>query len=213
MLTLDNREILPSSSSQTNSQTNSQFTKSKRTRKRFACFFCHEKKLRCDRIHPVCGRCQQVGNVCNYQWTSLAHDRSSIQDFGNSPSLGFINIPQRSNLPYNRLWCMPESSVSHSNDVLPCTLDEQTARIQPTTTFLESRGGLSNESGFSPCSNYRTLVDRPKLSSANETSHSPAQAIFYKSTGSRVQFHGSSSAMSVISSTPIILKQVCYFFT
>lgn len=34
--------------------------------KRIACDICRGRKVRCDRIHPVCGRCQRLGHKCEY---------------------------------------------------------------------------------------------------------------------------------------------------
>ena len=38
--------------------------------KRLACDDCRERKVRCDRQHPSCGRCARLGNNCNYSGPS-----------------------------------------------------------------------------------------------------------------------------------------------
>ncbi|PYH37612.1 Zn(II)2Cys6 transcription factor domain-containing protein [Aspergillus neoniger CBS 115656] len=34
--------------------------------KRLACMTCRERKIRCDRKHPTCGRCAKMGTTCRY---------------------------------------------------------------------------------------------------------------------------------------------------
>lgn len=38
--------------------------------KRLACDGCRERKVRCDRQHPSCGRCARLGHNCNYSGPS-----------------------------------------------------------------------------------------------------------------------------------------------
>lgn len=34
--------------------------------RRIACDICRGRKVRCDRVHPVCGRCRKLGHKCGY---------------------------------------------------------------------------------------------------------------------------------------------------
>lgn len=38
----------------------------RKTRPSFVCNHCKAQKLRCDRVHPKCGRCKRIGKDCSY---------------------------------------------------------------------------------------------------------------------------------------------------
>ncbi|WEW54600.1 hypothetical protein PRK78_000020 [Emydomyces testavorans] len=48
-----------------------------RTRVSYSCHTCRRRKVKCDKVHPVCGNCLKNGSECVYDSRSLHHDRPS----------------------------------------------------------------------------------------------------------------------------------------
>src|ERR1700735_4252847 len=85
--------------------------KSKRNRRILACSFCREKKVRCDRVQPTCGRCQQGRLPCHYTSTPFRDEILANQLFGISTPLGFENVFPRSDSGYEFGSHMSECSI------------------------------------------------------------------------------------------------------
>lgn len=63
--------------------------------RRIACDICRGRKVRCDRVHPMCGRCRKLGQRCGYT-TPRRQDVSKV-----NMSQALLTLQERlSNIPY-----------------------------------------------------------------------------------------------------------------
>ncbi|KAI2008618.1 hypothetical protein LOZ39_005584 [Ophidiomyces ophidiicola] len=51
-----------------------------RTRVSYSCHTCRRRKVKCDKVHPVCSNCQKNGSECAYDSRSLTHRTRVSQD-------------------------------------------------------------------------------------------------------------------------------------
>ncbi|OAL68887.1 C6 transcription factor [Trichophyton violaceum] len=51
-----------------------------RTRVSYSCHTCRRRKVKCDKVHPVCGNCVKTGTECMYDSTAAAAQRSRAED-------------------------------------------------------------------------------------------------------------------------------------
>jgi hypothetical protein len=65
-------------------------------RRTFSCNTCRRKKLKCDRLYPRCGRCQDSGqgSTCVYEFKPFNTDSDTV-----SPLLEFENSDGYNSLP------------------------------------------------------------------------------------------------------------------
>lgn len=206
------KEYNPSSS--TTRRTDGQITKPKRNRRTFSCFFCREKKLRCDRVQPTCGRCQNSGNACDYASAALRLEDFAFEYFEKSLPLGPDSVPPKNHSLSDFASHAAESSMLRSHGLSTTAPNEHSAGLLDMMLHAESTLSLNREFECPPRLGYQsqTLHLEPPSPIA-VTNHKHSEAIVYQSGTSRPRFHGASAAISVIHSTPMILKEVCYILT
>jgi hypothetical protein len=198
-------------SSSTPRRTDGQITKPKRNRRIFSCFFCREKKLRCDRVQPTCGRCQNSGNVCDYAPTALRLEDLALEYFEKLHPVGLDDVPPKNDLLSDFASRAPESSPLRSQDISTTAPNEHGAGFLDSMLHAESALSLDRQFEFSPrpgCQSQTHHLEPP--SPAAVTNHKHSESILYRSGTSKPRLHGASAAISVIHSTPVILKEVCY---
>ena len=183
--------------------------KSKRNRRILACAYCRDKKVRCDRDQPTCGRCRQGRRICHYTPTPFLDESLARQLFGISYSLGFANVYPRNDSPYDIPSHGSESSMFLPNEATTPASDEHTARFENLATYTAPTPSLSRQFELSPRLSYQSPTNHIELSPvAATTIHKHSDTLLYQPLAPKIQFHSSSAAISVLYSTPIILKEV-----
>uniref|UniRef100_A0A093UMJ9 Putative transcriptional regulatory protein n=1 Tax=Talaromyces marneffei PM1 TaxID=1077442 RepID=A0A093UMJ9_TALMA len=90
------------------------------TSRRTACDKCRGRKVRCDQVHPVCGRCQSLGHKCEY----TAHRR---------PETTKPDLSQALLTLHERLACM-EAQLAITQRPIPYIDPSSTASARATYT-------------------------------------------------------------------------------
>ncbi|KAF1924386.1 uncharacterized protein M421DRAFT_424836, partial [Didymella exigua CBS 183.55] len=159
-------------------------TADKRTskkRKVLSCYSCRSRKMKCDRIYPVCGRCEKTGRIeqCSYdpRWLEEAQVQPGqpLTINGNQTMLR-----------------MHESGVSDNctkgdlSDALRWKMRMQERRLE----ILEKKLAATSNGSSNRPSQLRTLPpDEPKIT----------EEMIFRGKDFRTQFHGTTSVMSMIS--------------
>jgi Fungal Zn(2)-Cys(6) binuclear cluster domain len=181
----------------------------KRNRRILACAFCREKKVKCDRVQPTCGRCLQGRISCHYTSAPFRDENFAYQLLGIPFPLGFTDTSQKNDLLHDFSLPTSESATLYSNEVSDPASDDHTAGFENPDAPTEPRASLSSQFGLSQNLMYQTRMDHFEPSSAvTAASQRHSETMLYRSPTPRIQFHGSSAAISVIHSTPVILKEV-----
>jgi hypothetical protein len=139
-------------------------------RKVLSCYACRNRKMKCDRVFPVCGRCQKNdrGHECTYDPRLL---QESHRDRG-AASLALTELPVESE---------PSSDASNA---LQRKLKTQERRIAILEQKLINRNG-----GGNPPQYGEFVPHEPKIT----------EEIMFRGKGFRSQFNGATSIMSMIS--------------
>lgn len=159
-------------------------------RKVLSCFPCRNRKMKCDRVYPVCGRCKKTGRAdqCNYDPRLLEdshansdthHDLSMMPLGGSGPHNNPTNgTPE--NAPYNDLqW----------------KIRVQERKIRALEQQLETRNG-KKETSFEYDPNP---MEEPTF----------GEEVMFRGKESKTVFHGLTSIMSLISKVRSQLYQNC----
>ena len=180
--------------------------KSKRNRRILACSFCREKKLRCDRVQPTCGRCQHGRLPCHYISTPFRDEILANQLFGISFPLGFESVFPKIDSPYDFGSHAAESSIVSPNEASTISSNHHAGFDNPGA-YGESRLSSSKQFELFPSLNSRIshLEPPPLFATAG---HKQSEAVLHRSLAPKIQFRGSSAAISVLYTTPMILKEV-----
>jgi len=145
-------------------------------RKVLSCYACRNRKMKCDRVYPVCGRCQKTGRAdqCTYDprlledvtgnngvhmdghTTTLTHRENATQDYAHGgPSVEALRWKTRA----------------------------QETRIEELERKLAARENNSNPSHFNNGNPAEPDIKEEKM---------------FRGKGFKTQFHGSTSVMSSI---------------
>jgi hypothetical protein len=182
--------------------------KTKRNRRILACQLCREKKAKCDRVQPACRRCRNGRLACHYASSPFRDEILDNQLFGLSYPLGFGNVFPKHDSAYDILPHTPESSVFIPIETPALASNAQTTGFDSATTYRESRPSSGRQFELSPHLSYQTQMSHFELSPVVAATQKPSDAVLYRSGAPKLHFHGSSAAISVIYSTPVILKEV-----
>lgn len=146
-------------------------------RKVLSCYPCRNRKMKCDRVYPVCGRCQKTGrdDQCHYDPRLLeeaphhngSHVHGTNDTFGRSEN-----------------WPPHDMSGSATLDMLRFQSRIQERRIQELERKLTVQ-----ESHNTP--------SQPRYAQSTETQIK--EEIMFRGKGFKTAFHGCSSVMSTIS--------------
>lgn len=159
-------------------------TADKRTskkRKVLSCYACRSRKMKCDRVYPVCGRCQKTGRTeqCSY-------DPRLLEEAQVRPG-----HPLTAN-GHNVMLNMHDSgsNENHAKDdsleALHWKMRLQERRIE---TLEKKLAATSNGNNASPSQLKDLPIKEPEIS----------EEMMFRGKGFKTQFHGTSSVMSMIS--------------
>jgi hypothetical protein len=151
-------------------------------RKVLSCYACRNRKMKCDRIYPVCGRCQKTGRAdqCTY-------DPRLLEDYSGTNGFQADGHNASNTRPDNG--AREHESGSSSLDALQLKTRAQERRIEELERKLAVKENNSNPSLFRDF-HAREYDDHEEM--------------MFRGKGFKTQFHGSTSVMSTIA-------QVCLF--
>jgi hypothetical protein len=149
-------------------------------RKVLSCYACRNRKMKCDRIYPVCGRCRKTGrsDQCTYDPRLLEDVTGSNGNLGSSTI--YSNAPNFS-VPNSNV--QDDAIASASLDALRTRARAQERRIQELEHSLQAQGNYSN-----PSQRRHFQPKEPEF----------AEEMMFRAKGFKTAFHGSSSVMSTI---------------
>ncbi|KAJ4987815.1 transcriptional regulatory protein [Stagonosporopsis vannaccii] len=157
-------------------------TAEKRTskkRKVLSCYACRSRKMKCDRVYPVCGRCQKTGRVDQCSYDPRLLEEAHVQP--GQPLTASAN---------NTIFTMHDSGVNEeyakdeTSDALRWKLRMQERRLE----MLEARLAASSR-GDNPSQLKDIQAKTPEI----------AEEMMFRGKGFKTQFHGTTSVMSMIS--------------
>ncbi|KAF7574692.1 C6 zinc finger domain containing protein [Pyrenophora tritici-repentis] len=140
-----------------------------RKRKVLSCYACRSRKMKCDRVFPVCGRCEKTGRSqeCTYDPRLVQETRTNT---------GAQTEHDTSSTSAARP--VDGESLADTSDVLRWKIQLQERRI----AMLEQR--LAVQVGTQKSSQYSDVVaDEPEFK----------EEVMFRSKGFRSQFHGPTS--------------------
>ncbi|CAA9962431.1 C6 zinc finger domain containing protein [Pyrenophora teres f. maculata] len=144
-------------------------------RKVLSCYACRSRKMKCDRVFPVCGRCNKTGRSqeCTYDPRLVQETRTNTdaQTEQGKPS----TLTARP---------VDGESLADTSDVLRRKIQLQERRIAMLEQKLVVQVGSHKSSQYS-----NTVADEPDLK----------EEVMFRKKGFRSQFHGPTSVMSTIS--------------
>lgn len=151
-------------------------------RKVLSCYACRSRKMKCDRVYPVCGRCQRTGRADQCSYDPRLLEEAQVQP----------GHPLTTN-GNNTMFSMHDSIVNNqlakedTSDALRWRLRMQERRIE----MLEKKlAQASNEISNANPSQLRGLPTKePEI----------VEEMMFRGKGFKTQFHGTSSVMSMIS--------------
>lgn len=146
-------------------------------RKVLSCYACRNRKMKCDRVFPVCGRCQKTGRAeqCTY-------DPRLLEDFTGSNALHVDGVNANPG---------PIEVGTHQIGAGTSSLDalQWKARIQERR-ILELESKLAaKESSINP--SYHQDIHPQELNIKEE--------VMFRGKGFKTSFHGTTSIASTIS--------------
>lgn len=157
-------------------------TSEKRTskkRKVLSCYACRNRKMKCDRVYPVCGRCQKTGRADQCSYDPRLLDEVHVQH--GQPLTASANNTALAAHDKG----VTEDRVEHaSSDALRWKVMTQERRIKILERKLAETSNTNNPS---------QLIDLP-----NEEPEI-AEEMMFRGKGFKTQFHGTTSVMSMIS--------------
>lgn len=155
-------------------------------RKVLSCYACRNRKMKCDRLYPVCGRCQKSGrpDQCTYDPRLLEEIQGNGEhSHANGASTsGFAPLEHRNN-GFVSANSAPTESMEWKLRVQERRLDE-----------LERRLAEKNEEGFSTSLN--PAMHRIRF----EADDGPvsAEQMMFRGKGFKTHFYGSTSPFALI---------------
>jgi hypothetical protein len=147
-------------------------------RKVLSCYACRDRKMKCDRVIPVCGRCEKTGRAdqCTYD-PRLLEDSTGNNGVQANKHHAAATLPQRA---------QDQQDLGLSSlEAIHFRARTQERRIEE----LERRLATEEEINDSNYSAYkRAKVDEPAFE----------EQMMFRGKGFKTQFHGSTSVMSTI---------------
>jgi hypothetical protein len=150
-------------------------------RKVLSCYACRSRKMKCDRVYPVCGRCQKTGRADQCSYDPRLLEEAQVQP----------GHPLTTN-GNNTMFSMHEGGVSDhyakddSSDSLRWKMRMQERRLE----MLEKKlAATSNGDNAGPSQLRDVPIKQSEI----------AEEMMFRGKGFKTQFHGTSSVMSMIS--------------
>jgi hypothetical protein len=147
-------------------------------RKVLSCYACRDRKMKCDRVYPVCGRCQKTGRAdqCTYD-PRLLEDSTGNNGVQADSHHAAVALPHR---------------AQDQQDPGPSSLEAMRFRARAQERRIEelerrlAAEEIINDNNHSA---YRSAkVNEPAFE----------EQMMFRGKGFKTQFHGSTSVMSTI---------------
>lgn len=141
--------------------------------------------MKCDRIYPVCGRCQKTGRADQCSYDPRLLEEAHVQP----------GQPLTANVT-NTMFTMHDSGLNEDeakekvSDALRWKLRLQERRIEILEKKLVATSGTNNPS---------------QLKSVSAEEQTSPEEMMFRGKGFKTQFHGSTSVMSMISQVRLLL--------
>lgn len=176
---MSNRSAEPESRDHSPEHDDGTEKRTSKKRKVLSCYACRSRKMKCDRVYPVCGRCQKTGRADQCSYDPRLLEESQVQP------------GQRLTANANHTtFTMPDSGLNEEeakdevSDALRWKLRMQERRIEMLEKKLATTSGINNPSHM-------------KLRPSEESTR--PEEMMFRGKGFKTQFHGSTSVMSMIS--------------
>jgi hypothetical protein len=150
--------------------------RSSKKRKVLSCYACRNRKMKCDRVYPVCGRCKKTGRAdqCTYDSRLLEEGTGShgVNTNAHHTTVTLYETGGHGHVPGT-------SSV----EALRSNARAQERRIEELERKLAAAGVKDNPSLYRD-----SKPDEPEIK----------EEMMFRGKGFKTQFHGSTSVMSTI---------------
>ncbi|PVI03787.1 hypothetical protein DM02DRAFT_217857 [Periconia macrospinosa] len=150
-------------------------------RKVLSCYACRSRKMKCDRVFPVCGRCQKTGRADQCTYDPRLIEEAPVNGDGHvesTPTFGPSDQTAITNLP---------------TDTLQWRLRVQERRIQVLEKKLSSvENPKPNLSGVSVLQFHDSSLEEPQL----------GEEIMFRGKSFKTQFTGTTSHLSAAGQFP-----------
>jgi hypothetical protein len=144
-------------------------------RKVLSCYACRNRKMKCDRIFPVCGRCQKTGRADQCTYDPRLVEESPVN--GEARAEGVSSFVQPAY----------PAAASVPQDTLNWKLRVQERRLEVVEGKLVALGGTKNPS-FDALSSHFENSSPAELRITED--------IMFRGKGFKTQFYGSTSPLS-----------------
>ncbi|KAF1994474.1 hypothetical protein P154DRAFT_567319 [Amniculicola lignicola CBS 123094] len=178
-----------SAESRSNSPDASVEKRASKKRKVLSCYACRNRKMKCDRVYPVCSRCQKTGRAeqCTYD-PRLLEELPASGEGHLEGGIGLNNFPQ----PDSGLGPTPNSNIAP--DALTWKLRIQERRLglleRQIARMDNTRGDVNAPSSI--VNNLDDHEDDPKIK----------ECFMFRGKSFKTQFYGSTSPMTLIGQFP-----------
>jgi hypothetical protein len=150
-------------------------------RKVLSCYACRSRKMKCDRVYPVCGRCQKTGRADQCSYDPRLLEEAQVQ-----PGQPLTTNGNNTMFNVHHSGASDDHANPNSSDALHWKMRMQERRIE----MLEKKLAATSN-----CNNHSPSQLRDLHHKENEI----AEEMMFRGKGFKTQFHGTSSVMSVIS--------------
>ncbi|KAF2405506.1 hypothetical protein EJ06DRAFT_526025 [Trichodelitschia bisporula] len=180
----------------------------KRKRKKYSCIDCRRRKLKCDRVFPVCGRCMRAGPTGACRYDERAGPGSEVGDGqleggrkADSVVPGAAGMSRAQDVGWG---------AAASAAVSPAVgLEERLTGLARRVARIESPAGVGQEGSMAEVLLARGAVpgkspgsgESPALQTLKEE-----ETMLFRGKSFKTQFFGASSSMTIASSASNILQ-------
>jgi hypothetical protein len=168
-------------------------TRTSKKRKVLSCYACRSRKMKCDRVYPVCGRCQKTGRADQCSYDPRLLEEAQVQS-GQSLTASVNNTV----FTMHGIGSNGDYAKDETSEALRWKLRMQERRIEMLEKQLTVASSSSDSSHL-------------KIIPTKETTF--AEEMMFRGKGFKTQFHGTTSVMSIISQVMALLLippfQVC----
>jgi hypothetical protein len=171
------------SESRDNSPDASHDKRASKKRKVLSCYACRSRKMKCDRIYPVCSRCQKTGRADHCTYDPRLLEELPVNGSGIGDGQSSYSLPDHDSAP-------------GSSDTLTWKLRMQERRIESMEKKLASLHG-TNDSALDFSSS--------RFDDFDPDEHHPREETMFRGKGFKTQFHGSTSALSSLATVCTLL--------
>ncbi|KAK7179746.1 transcriptional regulatory protein, partial [Paraphaeosphaeria sporulosa] len=165
-----------SAESRDNSPDASAEKRASKKRKVLSCYACRNRKMKCDRVYPVCGRCQKTGRAdqCTYDPRLLEDIPVNGDGYAEPPSFA-----QHDSAP----------SGAGSSDLVSWKLRVQERRLEQLENKLAAQSGTGSQAYDSTPSHFHDFkANEPLLH----------EEMMFRGKAFKTQFYGSTCPLSAL---------------